>query len=78
MPPEASGRVMRLWTEDWTFTRSSSATTKDGSGTRQNCPNCGAPLDLDAAGTCAYCKQLVMAGAYDWVLSRIEQVYATG
>ncbi|MEO5679896.1 MAG: TIM44-like domain-containing protein [Acidimicrobiales bacterium] len=71
-------RVVRLWTEDWTFTRSSSATTKAGSGTRQVCPNCGAPLDLDAAGTCAYCKQLVMAGAYDWVLSRIEQVYATG
>ena len=70
-------RVVRLWTEDWTFTRSSSATTKAGSGTRQNCPNCGAPLDLDAAGTCAYCQQLVMAGAYDWVLSRIEQVYAT-
>jgi len=71
-------RVMRLWTEDWTFSRSSSATTKAGSGTRQNCPNCGAPLDLDAAGTCAYCQQLVMAGAYDWVLSRIEQVYSTG
>lgn len=70
-------RVMRLWTEDWTFTRSSSATTKVGSGTRQTCPSCGAPLDLDAAGTCAYCKQLVMAGAYDWVLSRIEQVYTT-
>jgi predicted lipid-binding transport protein (Tim44 family) len=69
-------RVVRLWTEDWTFTRSSSAVTKAGSGTRQNCPNCGAPLDLDAAGTCAYCKQLVMAGAYDWVLSRIEQVYS--
>ena len=71
-------RVMRLWTEDWTFTRSSTATTKVGSGTRQTCPNCGAPLDLDAAGTCAYCNELVMAGAYDWVLSRIEQVYATG
>ncbi len=36
-------RVMRLWTEDWTFTRSSTATTKVGSGTRQTCPNCGAP-----------------------------------
>ena len=71
-------RVMRLWTEDWTFTRSSTATTKVGSGTRQVCPSCGAPLDLDAAGTCAYCNQLVMAGAYDWVLSRIEQVYAAG
>ena len=69
-------RVVRLWTEDWTFTRSSTATTKAGSGTRQTCPNCGAPLDLDAAGTCAYCKQMVMAGAYDWVLSRIEQVYS--
>ncbi len=71
-------RVMRLWSEDWTFTRSSLATTRPGSMTRQNCPSCGAPLDLDDSGTCAYCRQLVMAGAQDWVLSRIEQVYEAG
>lgn len=68
-------RVLRLWTEDWTFTRSSSATTKQGSGTRQTCPNCGAPLNLDNAGVCGYCREMVMGGKHDWVLSRIEQVY---
>jgi predicted lipid-binding transport protein (Tim44 family) len=68
-------RVVRLWTEDWTITRSSTAVTKAGQETRQQCPNCGAPLNLDDTGTCAYCKEMVMAGKYDWVLSRIEQVY---
>lgn len=71
-------RVMRLWSEDWTFTRSSLATTRPGSMNRRSCPSCGAPLDLDDLGTCAYCRQLVMAGAQDWVLSRIEQVYEAG
>ena len=41
------------------------------------CPNCGAPLDLDLAGICKYCRAPVMSGAYDWVLTRIEQVLTT-
>ena len=68
-------RLTRLWTEDWSFTRSSNATSKAGSGNRDNCPNCGAPLALDNAGVCGYCNEMVMAGKYDWVLSRIEQIY---
>jgi hypothetical protein len=78
----ASGKVVRgnkhdmsNWQEDWTFTRSSDATTKADGGTMQKkCPNCGAPLDLDLAGVCKYCKQGIMSGKYDWVLSRIDQV----
>ena len=63
------------WTEDWTFQRSSKATTKVNGGTmQQRCPNCGAPLDLDLAGVCHYCKAPVMRGSYDWVLARIDQV----
>lgn len=71
-------RQMRQWSEDWIFQRSSSATTRTDGGTLgSHCPNCGAPLDLDEAGTCSYCRALVMSGAYDWVLSRIEQVPGT-
>jgi predicted lipid-binding transport protein (Tim44 family) len=78
----ASGKVIRgnkhdmsQWQEDWTFQRSSEATTKTEGGTMQKkCPNCGAPLDLDLAGTCKYCKAPIMSGKYDWVLSRIDQV----
>jgi len=76
-----SGRIVRgdrsveQWSEDWVFQRSSSATTKPKGGTlSQKCPNCGAPLDVDLAGVCPYCKAPVMSGEYDWVLTRIDQV----
>lgn len=76
-----SGRIVRgnkrvePWSEDWTFQRSSSATTKPAGGTLSaKCPNCGAPLDLDLAGECKYCKAPVSSGQYDWVLARIAQV----
>lgn len=63
------------WAEDWLFQRSSTAVTKPGAGTlNQKCPNCGAPLDLDLAGVCKYCKAPVMSGQFDWVLVRIEQL----
>ena len=76
-----SGKVVRgnksvdRWSEDWVFQRSASATTKTAGGTLSSkCPNCGAPLDLDLAGVCSYCRAAVMSGKYDWVLTRIDQV----
>lgn len=70
-------RDMQQWMEDWVFQRSSDATTKTGGGTmNQHCPNCGAPLDVDLAGVCSYCKAPIMSGKYDWVLTRIDQVQA--
>ena len=81
---DQNGKVIRgnkaveNWAEDWTFQRSSTATTKTGGGTMSaKCPNCGAPLDLDIAGVCKYCKAPVSSGAYDWVLARIAQVPAS-
>jgi predicted lipid-binding transport protein (Tim44 family) len=63
------------WAEDWVFQRSSRATTKPNGGTMaKKCPNCGAPLDLDLAGVCKYCRAPVMSGEFDWVLTRIEQL----
>jgi len=67
--------TMRPFQEDWVFQRSSSATTKAAGGTlEEKCPNCGAPLDVDLAGVCHYCKAPVMSGQFDWVLARIDQV----
>lgn len=63
------------WAEDWVFQRKSSAVTKPNGGTMaKKCPNCGAPLDLDLAGVCKYCRAPVMSGEFDWVLTRIEQL----
>ena len=76
-----SGKVVRgnkhvgQWSEDWTFQRSANAVTPPGGGTlAAKCPNCGAPLDLDLAGACKYCKAPISSGDYDWVLARIAQV----
>ena len=63
------------WAEDWVFQRKSNAVTKPNGGTMaKKCPNCGAPLNLDLAGVCAYCRAPVMSGEFDWVLTRIEQL----
>jgi predicted lipid-binding transport protein (Tim44 family) len=68
-------RSVQQWQEDWTFQRSSGATTKPGAGTlNSKCPNCGAPLNVDLQGVCDYCHQPIMGGKYDWVLARIAQV----
>lgn len=68
-------RTVRQWSEDWLFQRASTATTRPDGGTmEQRCPNCGAPLDVDLAGVCGYCHAPIMGGAYDWVLSRIDQI----
>jgi predicted lipid-binding transport protein (Tim44 family) len=78
---DSNGKIVRgnrdvdEWMEDWTFQRSSSATTPVKGGTLSHlCPNCGAPLELDLTGRCKYCKALVSSGDFDWVLSRISKV----
>lgn len=68
-------RSVQQWSEDWQFQRSSKATTRPDGGMMENrCPNCGAPLQVDLAGVCTYCHAQIMAGDFDWVLTRIQQV----
>ncbi len=61
----------RAYTEYWTFIRSAGRTGP--TRTELSCPSCGAPLDINMAGVCSYCKAKVTTGEFDWVLSRIEQ-----
>jgi hypothetical protein len=60
----------RPYTEYWTLIRGRAA---KGSPTSSGCPNCGAPLEINMAGHCEYCRVKVVSGQFDWVLSRIEQ-----
>ncbi len=63
---------LRRWSEYWTFIRNRSA--KPGPTRADlNCPNCGAPLKINAAGVCEYCNGKITSGDFDWVLSKIEQ-----
>jgi predicted lipid-binding transport protein (Tim44 family) len=71
---QSGDRSVEAWAEVWTYQRSSEAKTKAGGGTMsQKCPNCGAPLKVDLAGICKFCKANIMAGDQDWVLVRIDE-----
>ncbi len=61
------------FTEIWTFIRKGNVQTKQTHNINQ-CPNCGAPLDINSEGECSYCRTVVTKGDYGWVLSNIEQV----
>jgi len=64
----------RAYTEYWTLIRSASVKTKEGgAGSGKECPNCGAPLAINMAGSCDHCHAKVTSGDFEWVLSRIEQ-----
>jgi hypothetical protein len=77
---ETTGRIAfgdkrpESWEEYWTFQRGVGVATTGKPGTlEKQCPNCGAPLNVNAVGECTYCKAAVTSGKFDWVLSRIEQ-----
>lgn len=61
----------RSYTEYWTLIRG--ARRAGAPRVDPTCPSCGAPLQVNMAGSCTYCQAKVTAGEFDWVLSRIEQ-----
>ena len=61
----------RRYSEYWTLIRS--VAKKGPSRIDAGCPSCGAPLQVEMAGNCVYCRAKVTTGDFDWVLSRIEQ-----
>ncbi len=71
-----SREKIREYSEYWTLLRGTGV--KGAARADAACPNCGAPLDVNMAGHCAYCQVKVTSGGFDWVLSRIEQDEAYG
>lgn len=57
----------------WTLERSVGATRQQqASLLASRCPNCGAPLTLNAVGVCPYCNAEVTAGSFSWVVTRMQ------
>ena len=78
---DAGSRVIRGdtkpwdWTEDWIFQRPSTMRTgQPGTITAQNCPNCGASVNVDITSICPFCDAAVISGKFGWLLTRIDRV----
>ncbi len=58
------------------FMRSTGVKTKDETNVLKthNCPNCGAPLEMQSSGHCEYCGSEVTTGQYSWVLCEHNSV----
>jgi rubrerythrin len=63
-------------TYEWTLSRSKGMKTPEraaGGGTATiQCPNCGAPLEINQSAQCPYCGSVINAEAYDWVISAVR------
>ena len=60
---------------EWTLTRTGGVTTSRDSGTvAANCPNCGAPIDLNKSAICPYCDSVIKKERHDWVISTIRGI----
>jgi hypothetical protein len=66
-----SRKNARYYSEYWTLIRGASA--HGAPRPTRECPSCGAPLEVNMAGSCTHCHAKITSGEFDWVLSRIEQ-----
>jgi hypothetical protein len=65
-----SATTPRHYSEYWTLIRG--ASVRGEARKDRACPNCEAPLAMDAQGSCEHCFSHLTRGEFDWVLSRIE------
>lgn len=65
----------KFMTYEWTMIRTKGAKsferTEDAA---KNCPNCGAPLDLNATAKCQYCGAVIQSADFDWVIKTIKGI----
>lgn len=70
------GEKEKRWTMRYrlTFIRKAGVKTVPGHSnmSTKNCPNCGAPIKVSAAGECEYCHSIITNGEHGWVLNSLD------
>ncbi len=60
---------------EWTLARKTGVKTQDGNASKVvNCPNCGAPLNINKTAKCPYCDSIITVDSHDWVLTGIKGI----
>ncbi|MGN0978850.1 MAG: TIM44-like domain-containing protein [Candidatus Avoscillospira sp.] len=65
----------KFMTYEWELVRQSGVTTQAEAGQKTvNCPNCGAPVELNASAKCLYCGSVITADSRTFVLNGIRGI----
>lgn len=65
----------KFMTYEWTMVRTKGSKSYEQSAdTAKTCPNCGAPLDLNASAKCQYCGAVIQSADFDWVIKTIKGI----
>ena len=65
----------KFMTYEWTMIRTKGAKSfEQTADAAKNCPNCGAPLDLNATARCQYCGAVIQSADFDWVIKTIKGI----
>ena len=60
---------------EWDLVRTSGTLTGVSTGTKsQNCPQCGAPININRTAQCEYCGCILTTDTFDWVVSEIKGI----
>ena len=68
-------KAEKFMTYEYELTRTSGLKTGQTQGLHTiNCPNCGAPLEINMTAKCPYCDSVVTDEQHDFVISRITGI----
>ncbi len=70
-----SDTIEKFMTYEWELTRTTGSATEQTSGTETVvCPNCGAPVDINASARCEYCDTVLRQETHDWAICAIKGI----
>lgn len=73
-----SDTIEKFMTYEWELTRTTGTTTagneEDGEITQTVCPNCGAPVDINASARCEYCDTVLTQETHNWAICSIKGI----
>lgn len=68
----------KFMTYEWELTRTTGSVTAGGDGEEGTktvvCPNCGAPVDINASARCEYCDTVLSQETHTWAICAIKGI----
>ena len=66
---------VKLMEYEWAVTRTAGLKSARATGTRAiECPNCGAPIEINKSAICPYCESFIESSEHDWVVAQIKAI----